>query len=352
MLKNKYQILQAVVFLFVWINPLIMSFAMTESCYKALAILPLRDRLTISAIPRQPVSSPVFLSEKSLGIALDPPIKRVRKHITNICHSTTFRYDRDISKIGIQGAISDNHLMEENINRHITKTNWSRLALISGGGIGLSIFAFQRFNTYFGGVAQPFSIGSDWHKDHALHVDELLHFQGNYRIAQGLTHLFHWVGFDSKTSEIAGISSTAAIMTLLEYTDGRRPNDEASYSDLIANLLGLTFAYAKSDMEALRDFDVKFSYSHPLDFMRSETLLDYNRMTHWLTYDLKSKTKLPVHVGLGYGVQNAFSTEVRSELYLGVGITASDLIHLYFPQSRGWLSWLNMYFFSLHFKIS
>ena len=66
-------------------------------------------------------------------------------------------------------------------------------------------------------------------------------------------------------------------------------------------------------------------------------------MTHWLTYDLQRQVNLPLHVGVGYGVQNAFKPQVRSEYYLGVGFTPVAILERYYPAAAKPFSWLNMY---------
>jgi hypothetical protein len=232
-----------------------------------------------------------------------------------------------------------------------TGVRWKRLALVQTGSAGVALYAFQKFDEYFGDVAQPFRVGNDWNKDHTLHADELLHFQGSYRITQGLMGLYRWCGLESPWAECIGAGTAATVMTFLEYLDGRRPSDEASYSDFIANFLGVGFALAKGRVAALQDFDVQFSYRAPTDVFQRQTLLKYDRMTHWLTYSLKRRWNIPLHVGLGYGIRDAFKSNVQSELYLGIGLTPVDILERYYPAAAKPLAWLGIYHLGWQFQV-
>ncbi len=222
--------------------------------------------------------------------------------------------------------------------------HWERLALVQTGSIGMTMFGFQKFDEFFGRGEHAFRAGNDWTKDRTLHFDELLHFQGGYRITQGLVGMYRWAGVNATWSECLGAGTAASVMTFLEYVDGRRPSKQgASYSDFTANLLGVGFALAKMRVGALQDVDLRLNYTSFGDVLQKKTLLKYDRMTHWLTYDLHRQLNLPLHVGVGYGVQNAFKPQVRSEYYLGIGFTPVAILQRYYPAAAKPFAWLNMY---------
>jgi len=224
-----------------------------------------------------------------------------------------------------------------------SELKWQRLALVGSASSVVAVLAFQRFNQYFGEMSHPFRISNDWSNDHSLRFDELLHFQGNYRIAQGLTGFFRWTGVPPGKAKLLGATSTLAVMSFLEYMDGRRPNSEASYSDVLANMMGVGFYLAKARVPVLRNFDLSFSYLTPGDILREDKIHNYDRMTHWLTYSLRSQLNVPLHIGLGYGIHNAFRTDVRPKLYLGLGTTPAGLLERYFPSALKSFSWLGIY---------
>jgi hypothetical protein len=156
--------------------------------------------------------------------------------------------------------------------------------------------------------------------------------------------MYRWAGLSPAWSEGLGTGTAASVMTFLEYIDGRRPKKQgASYSDFTANLLGVGFALAKLHVNALQDVDLRLNYTEFGDILHKKTLLKYDRMTHWLTYDLERQWRMPLHLGLGYGVQNAFKPNVRSEFYVGVGLTPLDILERYYPAAAKPLAWLNMY---------
>ena len=222
---------------------------------------------------------------------------------------------------------------------------WQRLALVETGSLGLALYSFRKFDEFFGGAQKSFRAGNDWSKDRTLHFDELLHFQGGYRIAQGLIGMYRWSGLNATWSEGLGAGTAASVMTLLEYVDGRRPKPKqgASYSDFTANLLGVGFALAKLHVNALQDVDLRLNYTSFGDVLHKRTLLKYDRMTHWLTYDLQRQWRVPLHLGIGYGVQNAFKPNVRSEYYFGIGFTPVHILKRYYSAAAKPLAWLNMY---------
>lgn len=222
--------------------------------------------------------------------------------------------------------------------------HWERLALVQTASLGATVYGFKKFDEFFGGAKKPFRWRNDWTKDHTLHFDELIHFQGGYRLAQGMIGMYRWAGLSPAWSEGLGAGTAASVMTFLEYIDGRRPKKPgASYSDFTANLLGVSFALAKLHVNALQDVDLRLNYTAFGDVFHKKTLLKYDRMTHWLTYDLERQWRVPLNVGIGYGVRNAFKPNVHSEFYLGVGVTPVDILARYYPTAAKPLAWLNMY---------
>ncbi|MCI0696256.1 DUF2279 domain-containing protein [candidate division KSB1 bacterium] len=222
---------------------------------------------------------------------------------------------------------------------------WKRLALIQTGSLSLAFMGIRKFDQYFGGAAEPFRLRNDWSRDRTLHFDELVHFQGSYRVAQGLIGLYRWSGLSETWSECLGAGTAASVMTLLEYIDGRRPKPKqgASFSDFTANLLGVGFALAKIHVGALEDIDFRLNYASFGDVLQKRTLLKYDRMTHWLTYNMKRQLHVPLDIGVGYGVQNAFKRNVRPEYYLGVGFTPVAILERYYPNAAKPLAWLKIY---------
>jgi hypothetical protein len=230
---------------------------------------------------------------------------------------------------------------------------WERLALVQTGSLGMTMFGFRKMDEFFGRGQRSFRAGNDWTSDRTLHFDELLHFQGGYRITQGLIEMYRWAGLNATWAECLGAGTAASVMTYLEYVDGRRPKPKqgASYSDFTANLLGVGFALAKQHVEALQDVDLRLNYTSLGDVLHKKTLLKYDRMTHWLTYDMKRQWNVPLHLGVGYGVQNAFKPNVRSEIYLGIGLTPVDILERYYPAAAKPLAWLSMYHFGWQVQV-
>ncbi|MDZ7269244.1 MAG: hypothetical protein ONB48_17145 [candidate division KSB1 bacterium] len=222
---------------------------------------------------------------------------------------------------------------------------WERLALVQTATLGIGGYGFVKYNGLFGRVGQPFKIGNDLTKDHTLLFDELLHFQGGYRITQAVAGIYNWAGVPPATADWIGAGTAAVVMTALEYVDGRRLHDEASYSDLVANFAGIGFALAKARVGFLRDFDLRFSYLTPADPFRHKTVKRYERMTHWLTYDFNRKLGLPFHLGFGYGVRRPFRPQVTPQYFVGIGLSPIDLLSHISPPLAKPLEFLRLYHF-------
>lgn len=225
------------------------------------------------------------------------------------------------------------------------RLHWDRLIAVHAVTLGVGVYGLSYMNDIFGGIAQPFEVGSDWNKDHFLHFDELLHLQGAYRITQAVSGVYQWAGVQRKHADWIGAGTAATLMTTMEYIDGRRKNDEASYSDFAANFLGAGLALAKPRWRALQDFDLRLSYRTLSDPFDRKRMKRYDRMTHWLTYDLQRKWKLPLHLGLGYSVQRAGTPRAKAEYYFGVGVSPQALVKNILPSAAQPLRWLNLYHF-------
>ncbi len=210
---------------------------------------------------------------------------------------------------------------------------------------------FQKYNQFFGGVAQPFKIGSDWTKDNAIYSDELLHFQGSYRLTQAITELYRWAGVSQNRAEWLGATIAATAMTFLEYIDGRRANDEASYSDLTANFLGVTFALLKPRVPLFRYIDFHVSYRGLTDPLQKQKLLNYDRITHWLAVEMEPLTGLPFHAAVGYGVSHTFQKNAHPKLLLGFGIGLGQLLKNHLIRLPGPFQWLDVYQIGVQFQV-
>ncbi len=210
---------------------------------------------------------------------------------------------------------------------------------------------FQKYNQFFGGVAQPFKIGNDWNEDNALYADELLHFQGSYRLTQAITELYRWAGVSQGRAELLGATIAASAMTFLEYVDGRRKDDEASYSDLTANFLGVTFALLKPRVPLFRYIDFHISYRGLTDPLKKRKLLNYDRITHWLSFNLEPVVNVPVRAAVGYGVRNAFRKNARPKLFLGIGIGLGQLLKNRMLHLPGPFNWLDVYQVGVQFQV-
>lgn len=288
-------------------------------------------------------SRPAALKPR-LEVIIPPKLSQPRKAAPVVARASEFSFSP-------MNRINETMLPPHEMLETPARIRWERMALVQVATLGMGGYGFVKYNGLFGKVGQQFKIGNDLTKDHTLLFDEVMHFQGSYRITQAVAGVYQWAGVPKSVADWIGAGTSAFIMTALEYVDGRRVKDEASYSDLVANFAGIGFALAKTRVSFLQDFDLRFSYLTPADPFRHDTVKRYERMTHWLTYDLNRKFGMPLHVGLGYGVRHPFQPKVKPQYFIGIGLSPLEILsHLSAPAAKP-LEFLQFYHFGNRMQI-
>lgn len=280
-----------------------------------------------------------------LEVIIPPKLSQPRKAAPLVSRAPELAFSPPMNRI--DETMLPSHEMLET-PAHI---RWERMALVQAATLGMGGYGFVKYNGLFGKVGQPFKIGNDLTKDHTLLFDEVMHFQGSYRITQAVAGVYQWAGVPKSVADWIGAGTSAFIMTALEYVDGRRVKDEASYSDLVANFAGIGFALAKTRVSFLQDFDLRFSYLTPADPFRHDTVKRYERMTHWLTYDLNRKLGIPLHLGFGYGVRHPFQPKVKPQYFVGIGLSPLVILSHLSPPAAKTLEFLRFYHFGNRMQI-
>lgn len=280
-----------------------------------------------------------------LEIVIPPSFSQPRKTAPVVPLASEFSFSPSVDRLSEELPAQSEML---DTRSHI---RWERLALVQAATLGMGGYGFVKYNGLFGKVGQPFKIGNDLTKDHTLLFDEVMHFQGSYRITQAVSGIYQWAGVSKSASDWIGAGTSAFIMTTLEYVDGRRVKDEASYSDLVANFAGIGFALAKTRVSFLQDFDLRFSYLTPADPFRHDTVKRYERMTHWLTYDLNRQWGIPLHLGFGYGVRHPFKPKVKPQYFFGIGLSPLEILSHLSPPAAKPLEFLRFYHFGNRMQI-
>ncbi|MBK8806053.1 MAG: DUF2279 domain-containing protein [Bacteroidales bacterium] len=147
-------------------------------------------------------------------------------------------------------------------------------------------------------------------------VDKGGHSFSTYWTSKINTELFLWSGMPKKNSILLGTGISMLYITSIEILDGFSAAWGASAPDFVANLSGaLLFSIQRAVWNEER-INLKYSY-FPSEYaslrpnvlgktLPEKLLKDYNATTFWLSFNLKSLTKISaipswLNIAIGYG---------------------------------------------------
>ena len=150
-----------------------------------------------------------------------------------------------------------------------------------------------------------------------LQLDKAGHVTTAYTFSNYGYWMLRWSGLNNKKSAIYGGVMGWSAMTVIEILDGFSDDYGASWSDLLANTLGMGMFLGQQLGWKEQRFRLKFSY-HPTEYADCKPnklgenelqriLKDYNGHTYWLTMNIKSflrkDSRFPawINVAAGYG---------------------------------------------------
>jgi len=210
----------------------------------------------------------------------------------------------------------------------------------------ISAFTIQQLGSYYleykwwwQGDYHPFVFKSDgWANNYSLGIDKTGHFFTSYAVSSGLNELLKWGEFSDKSRRIAVFTIPALYALSIEIGDGFT-SYAFSYSDLIMNMSGITYALLQDAYPALQNFNFKFSYFPSKRFIDNHfngwTLTeDYDGHIYWFTSNLKYiaptavKKYIPelINLGIGYGIVNYLGGgPMQREFFIGIDYNLSSI---------------------------
>ncbi|MDZ4668441.1 MAG: DUF2279 domain-containing protein, partial [bacterium] len=185
----------------------------------------------------------------------------------------------------------------------------------------------------------PFFIGNDGgFNNYSLGIDKVGHFYTSYMYSNLLYELMKWGDFEENTSIWVSTSLPFIWALSIEIGDGFSKY-EFSSRDLLANSLGIGYAFAQRKVPYLQNFKFKFSY-FPGQYFRDQNYkgwsltADYNGHIYWLSTDVHNilpkttKKFWPKYLNfaVGYGVNNFSESyyykgqgyEIQREFFIGL----------------------------------
>lgn len=201
-----------------------------------------------------------------------------------------------------------------------------------------------------------FNDASNW-----MQMDKVGHFYTAYQLNARCTDLFQWGGIKPSSTILLGSGVSLGYQTTLEFLDAYSADWGFSWSDVVANGIGVGFFALQEGLWHEERILPKFSY-HPTTYARvrpeilgssfNESLLkDYNGQTYWLSISpgkFLKQSAIPKWIcfSIGYSVDEKLqgNKDVYVDLHDGTNYRAKREFLLSFdvdfsaiPVKRPWL---------------
>ena len=182
------------------------------------------------------------------------------------------------------------------------------VTLYAGSGIVLNSLWYKKYST---GSFHFFNDSKEW-----LQIDKAGHAFSSYYLSKISDNGFNWVGNDDKKSAIYGSLLGVLYISSVEIFDGFSENWGASTSDLVADIGGSAFYLSQQLLWKEQRIIPKFSF-HTTKYSEirpnllgsnfgEQLIKDYNGQTYWLSFNIKSLTRVDkfpgwLNMAVGYG---------------------------------------------------
>jgi hypothetical protein len=215
------------------------------------------------------------------------------------------------------------------------------------GNVVFGTGAYLYFADTWGAPKGKFHVKNELH-DNVGFTDEISHFYAGYKMTDGFAWLFRSLKVQpEKVNRLAALQ-TVLILTLIEFPmDAYNPSQGMGLTDLVADYTGVGWGLLKKKHP--NNFDMKFCVKQPPWKFKHKLLAsdnsEFDNFIWWSVWKPKY-----VWTGIGYST-NHDHPDVEPEVYLGVGTTLHDLLHLVSPKVAAEIRSLDTYFISLRFRL-
>lgn len=215
------------------------------------------------------------------------------------------------------------------------------------GNVVFGTGAYLYFAETWGTPNGKFHVKNELH-DNVAFTDEISHFYAGYKMTDGFAWLFRELKVQPEKADRLGALQTVLILTLIEYPmDAYNPSQGMGLTDLAADYAGVGWGLLKKEYP--NNFDMKFCVKQsPWKFKHKLLASDNAEFDNFIWWGVW-KPKY-VWTGIGYST-NHNQPDVEPEVYLGVGTTLYDLLHLITPKIAAEVKSLDTYFISLRLRL-
>lgn len=304
----------------------------------------------LSAVPARPSLRHVSGQTRLQPVAIDIPPTEIAPVKVNVLPLAALkpRYKRlDQPGLMLVDKIDPDSFLKM---RPAQSPHLIRLGIIGAVGAGAFTILNLKLNDSFKGPDRTFRVSSDWTSDHAMQMDEFLHFSGSYHLTQAMAVVLGWSGFSNRRARLYSGLGVATAMTTMEFLDGLRGDKPSSVSDFAANLSGVAFALIRPSSGFLQRIDFSISVNDPR-LIKRDLRLRFEKIRAWVSYSLHDHIKLPVSVALGYGVQRPFMESASRDYYVGIGLNLAEIFSSSHSNEIQPFDWLGFYRISPAIKL-
>lgn len=236
-------------------------------------------------------------------------------------------------------------LQAQQTDSTITKNSSRKKVMIAALSIQQAATFYVEYKWWWENNYHKFRFENDGAFDnYSLGVDKVGHFYTSYLYSNLLYETMKWSHFSEKSARTWSTVLPFAWALSIEIGDGFSKY-AFSADDLLANSLGIAYAYAQKRFPNLKSVGFKFSY-YPSSYYQNNGFSgwsltrDYNGHIYWVTADvhqllppsMKSWWPAFLNLGLGYGVDNFTETDnklpgypLKREFFIGLDYNLSSL---------------------------
>ncbi|MCG9881112.1 MAG: YfiM family protein [Bacteroidia bacterium] len=238
--------------------------------------------------------------------------------------------------------VLENDSLKETTNKLNTTQKW----IVGGLAVQQAASLYLEYKWWWEDNYHPFVIRSDGgFNNYSLGVDKVGHAYISYMYSNMLYELMKWGDFKESTSEWVSLILPFAWALSIEIGDGFS-SYEFSKPDLLANSIGIAYAFAQRKVPVLKNLNFKFSYFPSSYYMKNgpkgwSLTGDYDGHIYWLTADINGFLPAPykqywpkyLNLGVGYGIDNftaitknaAINPVMSREFFIGLDYNLSRI---------------------------
>jgi hypothetical protein len=242
----------------------------------------------------------------------------------------------------------------------IDKVNWANFAMITGvvSASYTGFFVYNRDRWWPGrGAAFHFR-----EQIYAKGFDKLGHFYATKTQAMVLSRLYGFSNISQTASDLLGAGIALSMQTLIEIKDGTTSLGGFDRYDQLANIMGVSWFYARERVDFLKPFNVRWMY-YPSENLREQPnyrddrlASDYNGQSYWVSmrvWDLlpqKEQSKWPRFVVPTAGISlNNYPASPGASTHVSYHLSLNPDFKYILPQDSAFGRIMTTILNSIHF---